>query len=213
MLSIQSDQSKADACNGKVLDDSELQLRLIYSVVVAGKSARFAEAVMQRFLELSKPGETPLDTLRRLREIHGVGCSAWSTEPFVSIAKLLRTGNYAKIAMFFADLCDRQLSLATCTLSDLEALRGIGPKTARFFVLWTRPDPPPCAALDTHVLKWMATQGYAVPRQTPSSRGRYLAIEQSFLSEADSRGVTPRELDFAIWDHYAQGRPLPDWAT
>lgn len=89
------------------------------------------------------------------------------------------------------------------TVDELEACYGIGPKTARFF-LFTAVPGARYAALDTHILKWLAKLGYAVPKATPSGKN-YQRIEEYFLFEADERNMTPAELDIAVWTAYNQG--------
>jgi thermostable 8-oxoguanine DNA glycosylase len=95
-------------------------------------------------------------------------------------------------------LAEAGLNLQTCEPADLEKIHGIGPKTARFWILWTRPDAR-YAALDVHILRWMRERGHKAPKQTPSAPKTYARLEKAFLAEADKRGLTPRELDFKIW--------------
>lgn len=50
---------------GDLMDDKELQARLLYSVVVAGKSADFANNVIVRLLGICQDGELPFAMLQR----------------------------------------------------------------------------------------------------------------------------------------------------
>ncbi len=172
----------------------ELQARLIYSVLVAGKSAKFAE---KKTLDLigKRVDELPFDIISDHIEFGAL--DEWLRE--------LRTGSYTRLLKCFPALIE--LNPQTCTLRELEAVHGIGPKTARFFILWTRPDAV-CAALDTHVLKWLKSLGYDAPKSTPPAGPKYEGLEQAFISEAVKRGKTPRELDFEIWDAGANGPAL-----
>lgn len=88
----------------------------------------------------------------------------------------------------------------TVDLATLE--NAVGPKTARFFLLSTRRGAQ-CAALDTHVLKFLRSLGHDVPAVTPSKGRRYHEIEQLFLDEARRRRMTPAKLDAAVWHSYA----------
>jgi hypothetical protein len=176
--------------------DDELLARLIYAVVVAGKNANFARGVVGRLLRYKrKPGESLRQFLIRRRDARG-------KERLNNLYKLgenLKAGNYRKFANFLYELLlDNKLDLRTCTPQDLEKLHGVGPKTSRFFILWTRPDAQ-VAALDVHVLRWLGAQGYAVPEQTPSSQKVYAALEEAFIKEAEKRGMTPQQLDAEIW--------------
>lgn len=166
----------------------ELEYRLLYSMVVAGKSAKFADAAMERFL----------------------GDPAGDWTPFMYVEYLVtrgllrqhleeaRTGNYTKLALAFEQVAKADIDLATCTPTDLEAIHGIGPKTSRFFIIWTRPEAS-FAALDTHVLKWLRHVGHKAPKSTPSG-AKYAYFEGIFLALAKTRGMTARDLDAAIWD-------------
>jgi 3-methyladenine DNA glycosylase/8-oxoguanine DNA glycosylase len=168
------------------MTDQELQLRLLYAIIVAGKSAKFAEQAMAR-LFAGLGGGLPFDWIR-----------AWVADGSLD-AKLheARVGNYGKAAKAFSEVAVAGIDLRTCGPAELETIHGIGPKTARFFIIWTRPDAR-VAALDVHVLRWLKTLGYDAPPQTPSGK-RYAELESAFLTEADRRGVTPHILDQQIW--------------
>jgi thermostable 8-oxoguanine DNA glycosylase len=168
---------------------TELEVRLIYSVIVAGKSAQFADAVMQR-LQAELADYQTESLFQKLR---------WQMEKglLLRLLERVRAGNYTKLSLCIRGLLAANVDLATCTPEDLERIHGIGPKTSRFFIIWTRPSER-YAALDVHVLRWLRAQGHQCPTATPS-RGTYAHWERIFLSEADKRGMTPRELDFEIW--------------
>lgn len=166
---------------------AERQARLIYSVIVAGKSAKFTAKVMDRFHQ-HRQEHLPFDFLRILIDEENLD---W-------VVRDMRCGNYTKIERCFRELAAAKLDLMKCRPEDLEAIHGIGPKTSRFFILWTRPGER-YAALDVHVLRWMRVLGYDAPKSTPNGR-RYRELEVAFLAEADERKMTPRELDAAIWE-------------
>lgn len=178
----------------------ELEARLLYAVIVAGKSADFADKACARLWEHCREGETPFAMLRRIDYAQGVLRSG-SLE---GVLRECRVGNYGKISRCFRELAKADIDLRTCSPEALERFHGIGPKTSRFFVMWTRPEAKH-AALDVHVLRWMRAQGYAAPRTTPSGRV-YAELERAFIAEAEKRGKTPRELDYEIWCA-AAGRP------
>lgn len=166
------------------LDNEELEARLIYSIIVAGKSAKFAEGVMQR-LGL---WQDPFQIIRSWIE-KGLLCEE---------LRAARSGNYGKIAQALREIAVSSIDLRTCTPEQLEKVHGIGPKTSRFFILWTRPNER-YATLDVHVLRWLRGLGYDAPKATPTGE-KYRKLEQAFLKEADNRNLTPRELDSQIWE-------------
>jgi len=171
----------------------ECEARLLFAIVVAGKSEKFARKVIAKFLVdmCDTPGDTPLQYVKRLHE-QGV---------LEARLREVKSGSYGRISKAFAGVVD--MDVYACTIQQLEAIHGIGPKTSRFFIMWTRPDSRH-AALDRHILRWLAYLGYDVPKNTPTG-DKYLVIEKQFISEADERGKTPRDLDAEIWEHYSQG--------
>ncbi len=85
------------------------------------------------------------------------------------------------------------------TIAELEEIPGVGPKTARFFVAYSR-DNQQVAILDTHILAWMRDNGHPdAPRATPAAGQAYARWETKFLWECMSRNKTPVELDNIIW--------------
>lgn len=167
------------------MSEAEREWRLIYSIIVAGKSAKFTEAVMFRLLP-ARCG-SPFKWIREVRNRGRLNGALKET----------RTGNYTKLEKALSALVDSNLDLERCTPEDLEKIHGIGPKTARFFILWTRPGER-YAALDVHVLRWMRAQGHDAPKSTPNGK-KYRELEIAFLAEADKRGLTAGELDSKIW--------------
>lgn len=170
--------------------ERELQLRLLFSVIVAGKSAEFARGVVDRlFAGFLTQGPLPFDVVRW--HIEAGELSNWLRQ--------CRSGNYRKLMLAFPAIVNANLDLRTCKPEDMEKLHGIGPKTSRFFIIWTRPSAR-YAALDVHVLRWLRNHGHDAPKSTPASPKQYRRLEQIFLNEADSRSLSPRELDARIWE-------------
>lgn len=175
----------------------KLEYKLLFSLIVAGKSANFAKNALARLLGepdlLGRQYGTPFPMLRHMCGIPGVQADVLRAN-----LKAARTGNYKKLDRAIKALVAANLDLRACTPQELERIPGIGPKTSRFFILWTRPDAR-YAALDTHILKWMRYLGYNAPNQTPFGK-KYDELELAFLAEADKRGMKPAELDAAIWE-------------
>lgn len=163
----------------------ELQCRILYAIIVAGKSARFAEQAFKRLF-----GTQPNLPFNMIR--------TWISEG-VLFQKLqaARVGNYHKIEKAYTQLVSTQIDLASCLPEELEKIHGIGPKTSRFFILWTRPSAR-YAVLDVHVLRWMNHAGCVVPKSTPN-KVMYARIEKQFLEIVDRLGLTPRQVDEQVW--------------
>jgi len=168
----------------------DLEYKVLYAVIVAGKSARFAEAKMiVLFEELERRGLWKGTWFESLPQ---------RMPTLVSCLKAARVGNYDKNSAAFHGLLRAQLDLATCTVAELEAIKGIKQKTSRFFMRWSnRRDR--YAVLDVHILAWLAEQGHNVPKITPQSKREYERVTQLFLAEADRLEIHPVDLDEKLW--------------
>lgn len=166
--------------------------RLIYSVIVAGKSAKFTDAVMRRLIFDGKGRSYPFDQVRNRITSNSLG--EW--------LRINRTGAYGRLEKCLPELV--KLNPETCSIEELEEIHGIRFKTSRFFMLWTRPGVR-YAALDTHVMKFLRRLGHTKNRATPGSSTAYQALENIFLAIAAKVELSARELDFTVWDSYAKG--------
>jgi thermostable 8-oxoguanine DNA glycosylase len=86
-------------------------------------------------------------------------------------------------------------------VQELESVKGIGPKTARFFLLHSRPNQE-IAVLDTHILHWMRDNGIKAPKTTPSGE-KYLKFEKMFIDIAKKNDISIADLDLRIWTAYS----------
>jgi thermostable 8-oxoguanine DNA glycosylase len=171
---------------------SELEELILFCVAVAGKTAGVIAQALDEFL-VSHAGTTPFDKIRRLA----------SRGRLLPAIRNSRLGKHMRLTKAFAELARSNINLKACSCKDLEAIYGIGPKTARFFILHTRPDQQ-LAALDTHILRYMRELGYPnMPRSTPTGQ-RYLQIEQDFIKLARRRRRDIAEFDLWIWRQYAR---------
>lgn len=173
---------------------------LLFCICVAGKNARTTQAGLHRFWTRvegclgPRPKAGPFDLIREYTLRFG-----WD-----ALAEALRSsgiGCYHMKAKYLIDAAYKGLgmNLDTCTAEDLERIQGVGPKTSRFFLLWTRKDIQ-VACLDTHVLRWLREQGVDAPKTTPTGK-KYAKLEQEFLGLVP-KGMTPMEFDFQIWTKY-----------
>lgn len=195
---MSEDLEYGGAPKGRPQTQYKLEYKLLYSLVVAGKSAKFAENVMAKFLgdpeAVAEQWGTPFPMVR-----HMCGVPGEQEDVLMANLKYCRSGNYTKLERAFKAIVEAKFNLRTCTPQDLEKVPGIGPKTSRFFILWTRPGAK-YAALDTHILKWLRYLGANAPLATPTKK-KYALLEHIVLLQAAHRKMTPGELDEKIWRH------------
>lgn len=173
----------------------ELEEFALFAVMVAGKTADGTRKKLAQFL-----GQYHWD--------HPFQAVRWYIKEGRLGRELRRAkvGQYRRINAAFRGLVG--LDPQTCSVQDLEAIKGIGPKTARFFILHTRPGTR-VAALDTHILKFLKSCDVKdVPRSTPPSGPKYARLEREFLRIADLLGRDPKELDLEIWNGSTK-KPFP----
>ena len=111
-----------------------------------------------------------------------------------------KMGQYKRLNKAFRGMV--KINPRTVTLEELEAIHGVGPKTARMLLLYTRPNLE-VVPLDTHILKWLKAHGYDAPKSTPSAGKKYRDLERCFIEEAKRRGLTARQFDMEVWSTYA----------
>lgn len=119
--------------------------------------------------------------------------------------RCVRIGKYSLLARAFDALAHSKIDLRTCSVTELESFHGIGPKTARFFILHSRPKQE-VAVLDTHMLKEMKRLGFSVPKGTPQG-GRYAELERAYIAHIKKRGITDfAAYDLTTWKKYSRAK-------
>ncbi len=169
--------------------DAELELYWLFCQVVAGKTARVQAKSLEKFMLMGTSG-TPF---QRLAEMVNTGT-------LLDNLKESRLGQYTRLTKGFTE--SLSLNLRTAEVVDLVAITGVGDKTARYFLLHTRPSLD-IAVLDRHVLKHLRSLGHAAPVGTPSGK-KYLELEQIFLAEAKKADMTPADFDLMLWNQYSK---------
>lgn len=177
--------------------DEELQEFALFAPSVAGKTATVQSRKLDDLLENLNDeygGVSPYDNVRAAA---GIG----RLEEHMRDVKLGKYSILTPCFLVLAMLGTRWLR--KCSVEDLKRVPGIGDKTARFFIMHTRPNAE-VATLDTHILKWMEDElGIETPNGTPSSTNLYKKLEHKFLQAAKQRDRHPARLDLEIWNEYS----------
>ena len=169
--------------------DNELQTFWLFCILVAGKNSDTTSRLLTKLLSSKPKDQTPFEFIKSLRlsELH-------------NYLKAHKTGQYDRIrkALYFSS----KLDLRTCTREDLMNVYGVGPKTARFFLLHTREF---CdeVVLDTHILRWMREKCGVkeAPKNTPQNPEKYAQFAGlcKYLMEQHYTGLTLAQADLMIW--------------
>jgi thermostable 8-oxoguanine DNA glycosylase len=168
--------------------DVELQSFWIFCILVAGKNSDTTARLVTKLLK-DRGDMTPFEFIRSLK--------------LTELRNYLvahKTGQYDRIrkALYFSS----KLDLRTCTRDDLMDIHGVGPKTARFFLLHTREF---CdeVVLDTHILNWMRVKCDIkdAPKNTPQVPEKYAKYAGlcKYLMETHYPGLTLAQADLMIW--------------
>ena len=175
---------------------AEMEEFLMFAIIVAGKTAKTQAEKLNQFLTSAKVCEiSPFEWIEKL-----IACS--HDCGLMDCMKHYKLGQYNRLDKAFKGILQFKGKLDSVTLDELESIEGIGPKTARFFLLHSRPNQR-IAALDTHILKYMSEKGYKVPKSTPSKK-KYGQIENDFLTECDKAGKNVADMDLEIWKSYSK---------
>lgn len=183
------------------LSDYELEEMMLFWICAAGKNgvttARCLDTLLSSWWVAL--GDVHLSPFELIEEIDRRGL-------LPEELKKNGIGCYERKSEYIRSLIAAGLDLKKCSVEDLEAVKGIGSKTARCFLIHTRKDQQ-YAGLDTHVLKFLRDKGHAVPKTTPSKKSKkYKELERVFLSYANKSGATVAEFDLAIWNGYRTKR-------
>ncbi len=190
------DPSNITNCN---LTDSALEAHIFFWVTAAGKNGRTAARCLEALLgALTYNNRSPFTTIKDVYESN-------IPHPLSECMRNFGIGCYNLKSKTFYDLATSGLDLRTCSTEDLEKIKGIGPKTARCFILHSRKGAR-LSGLDTHMLKHLREMGIEnVPKSTPSSKKKYMILEQEVLRLADEAKMSAADYDLKVWRHYSIG--------
>jgi len=179
-------------------NDYSIQEVILFWICAAGKNAKLVarslDLVLQKGHELFGRDLYPFEIIKKFEDLpnvlkkYGIGC-------------------YNNKSKSMLEIANSKLDLRTCSVSDLESIYGIGPKTARCFIIHTRRDAKH-AGLDTHLLKFLREKGYNVPLSTPSSKKKYAEVEKIFLDIVEEYKTTVSDLDLKIWNQYSSRKKV-----
>lgn len=176
----------------------ELEELLLFSIAAANKPAKLTAAKVDWFLRDNYCKRRRGSPCKKLRMLIKTGL-------LEKQLKWSRLSPYKKNTIACYNLSELPWSLNDITLDQLLSIHGVGEKTARMFLLYSRPNQK-IAVLDTYVLQWLKHRGHDVPKHHPTGP-TYKRLEISFLNEARALGTTPLELDRKIWTSNAIGSP------
>lgn len=167
--------------------DEELEQFMLFSIAVAGHNADTTARLVNKFIE-----DANGDPFTYLRS---------SYRDIDSILLHYRLGPYGQNVSALHGVFN--LNLRTCTLRDLLEINGIGHKTARMFLLHSRPNEEHIV-LDVHVLSYLrkVLRMKNIPEKTPPKLSqRYLDIENK--AKRKVRKMFPTlsfaEFDLGVW--------------
>jgi len=187
----------------KPWDEIRLQEWFIFGVCVPGKSADQTAAKVQAMLEdMREQSMLPIGISGSVTNLTPFACIDCAIK-FGTLGRFLRKhklGQYRRINKALRGMI--KINPATVTLEELETIHGVGAKTSRMLLLYTRPDQE-MIPLDTHILKWLRAHDYNAPKTTPPPGKKYRELELAFLAEGKKRGLTAKEWDTQVWQMYA----------
>ena len=203
----------------------ELELFLVFSVLVANKESERIADIVNKMFSISHDSKFNDLVKQESPLTYDVGGGLRIHSPMSFIHCLIEhyclhqwlkywgTGQYNRISNClkectekFLDPIGKGTNLKVVSVEELERIHGIGPKTARFFVVHSQQNAQH-AVLDTHIMKYMGSKyGHYFKTRlgaiTPSNPCIYKLIETLFLGEAAKQGMSPAELDLFIWKYY-----------
>ena len=182
--------------------EEELQLFLLFCIVVAGKTAYIQAEKLEQFLcsvneRLMMPKFVlPFQTIRSAEQ-HGILMEE------IQKAKL---GQYRKIYAGFKFITEYKFDLRNTTTEQLEVIPGVGMKSSRFFLLHSDETyNNRIAILDTHILKFIKENiDERAPKSTPTIRVTYKFWEDMFLYWCEKNNKNVAEFDLETWKSYAR---------
>ena len=186
---------------------AELQEWLLYCICVAGKRSEIETRKLNSWLDDLNFRLEGIRTADQIDQILDMPFNfireQLKSNELASQLKKHRIAPYQQRYNSFSDAA-RLLpdDLSHVTRNELEGVRGVGPKTSRFFLTHSREgfNEP---ILDTHILRWLKEKGNDVPSVTPQNPAKYARIAEVFKLYAWSMNKTVADLDLEVWNKYS----------
>lgn len=183
--------------------DNDLMKLLLFAIFVAGKSSKTTAKGLDTLLyfahnDMNKDVIQNIVCLGKERFVylckqHGLGCYNQRWDSVCSIDEFLWSHN-----------------LKDVSVDQLKEIKGVGNKTARFFLLYSRPFQK-FAVIDTHIWKFLRETFPEAPEKPPTSDKEYKKWEKTWVEivpiKLYRKGVvqSPSEYaqaDFNGWKQY-----------
>lgn len=163
----------------------ELEIFWVFCLFVAGKNSDIAANKINQLVH-SIPGDCTLFDYFRNNGVRNT-------------LEQIKIGQYNRLTKAIEQSLNIDLFVAT--LNELLNIHGVGPKTARFFIVHSRKGAK-YAVLDTHILKYINALELwdNVPAQTPN-KTQYPIWEQRFIDICYKYypNMSIAEIDLMIW--------------
>ena len=208
----------------------EQELFLLFCIFVAGRASLPIADKLNRMFSLNNlcmPAKLPDNCTQEMRYSAAVVRTSLTNNmrPFSILRKLYdegllmhflqlhKLGQYTRIYNCIQEITHPATGITILSDVSVDALvsySGIGPKTARFFVVHSRPNQK-YAILDTHILnmisRYLSKESgrisspfrELVPKSTPQNETEYKFWELVYLGICSKQDKDPAEVDLATW--------------
>lgn len=180
--------------------EEELQEFLLFTVMVHGKKSSIQAVKLHCFLEYLAHFTGHIMPFEMVKIAQEMEDDDTGETILLQALRKFGLGQYARLCQSIEDMV-KLADLRTVTVEQLENCFAIGPKTARFFLVHSRPNQK-FAILDTHILKWLRLNGISAPKNTPQGKW-YKYFEEIFLTFVRKSEKSVAEFDLMIWTRYA----------
>lgn len=178
-------------------DEEQLQEFLLFCLLVQGKKAQMQAYKLECFLDFLAHFTGERLPFKMVNIAINYELDDDDGHMLLKAAKQFGLGNYTRLGQAIEEFLLLP-PLSAVTVEQLEKCFGMGPKSARFFVVHSRPNQQH-AILDVHILRWMRMQGVDTPKLTPQGK-KYGELEKIFLQFVQHSGQSVAEFDLTIWN-------------